>query len=168
MDVQREFLYLQLVGKVVNLALQRIGEEDGRLDGALAEAGGAGLCGVYVHGRTYTLPGDLHQAELAQRQDVVPGSVLLHVVAHALVEFLPVFGFVHVDEVHHDDASHIPQPELACQFVGGTEVDFQGIGFLPVGVLGAVAAVHIHHVECFGVLDDEVCAALVRDGLSER
>ena len=38
---------------------------------------------------------------------------------------------------------------------------------MPVLVACAVAAVHIHHVQSFGVLDDEVCTVLVGNGASE-
>ena len=91
-DVQGKFLYLQFVDQVVNLAFQRIRKEDGRFDGALSEAGRTGFVGSYIHGWTYALAGDLHQSEFAERQNVVLGSVFLHVLAHTFVELLPVLG----------------------------------------------------------------------------
>ena len=130
MYVQVEFLDSNLVDQVVNLALKLICKEDARLDGALAETSGTGLFDAYVHSRAHTLARDLHQSELRQGKDVVAGAILLHVLAHALVEHLAVFGKVHVDEVYDDDTSHIPEPELACQFVGCAEVHFQYVRLL--------------------------------------
>ena len=94
-------------------------------------------------------------------------AVALHVLDHSFVELLSVFCQCHVDEVDDDDAAHVSQPQLACQFVGGSEVDFQCVGFLPFAVLGAVSAVDVHDVQCFGMLDDEIGAVLVADGFSE-
>ena len=109
MDVQGKFLDLQFVDQVVNLAFQCVRKEYGRFDGSFSEAGGAGFVGGDVHGGTYTLTGYLHEAEFAEWQDVVLGTVFLHVLTHAFVEFLPVFGQVHVDKVDNDDATHIAQ-----------------------------------------------------------
>ena len=33
--------------------------------------------------------------------------VFLHVGAHTFVKLLSVFGFIHVNEIHHDDTTHI-------------------------------------------------------------
>ena len=84
-DVKGKFLYLQLVYQVVYLVFQGVCKEDGRFDGALTETGGACFVGSYIHGRSHTLAGDLHQSELAQGQYVVFCPVFLHVLAHAFV-----------------------------------------------------------------------------------
>ena len=56
---------------------------------------------------------------------------------------------------------------MAGQFVGGSEVYVECVGFLTVGGFRTVAAVHVHYVHGFGMFDDEVCSALIRNGLSE-
>ncbi len=114
MYVQGEFADAYLVDKAVNFALELVGKQYRRLDFPLSEAGGAGFFDVDIHCRADALTCNLHQSELAQWQDVVAGSVFLHVLAHAFIEHLTVFGQIHVNEVHHDDASHVAQPELAC------------------------------------------------------
>ena len=121
----------------------------------------------YIHSRTHTLTRDLHESELTERQDIVASTVFLHVLAHALIEQLSVFCQCHIDEIDDDDAAHISQSQLTSQLIGSTEVGLQCIGFLSVFFLNACTAVDIHHVHCFGMLDDEVGASFVVDGASE-
>ena len=154
-----------MIHELVNLLLQKVGEEEAGLDGALAHAGGAGLIYVYFHDGSHALACDLHQSEFAQGQDVVAGPVALHILYHAFVEFLSVLGDVHINEVHDDDASHISQSQLACEFVGSSEVDFEGVSLLAVGVLGAVATIDVNDVERLGVLDADVGYMRVDHGL---
>ena len=95
------------------------------------------------------------------------GSVLLHVLAHAFVEQLTILGQFHVDKVNDDDATHIPESQLACQLVGSSQVGLEGIGLLTVLFLDTRTAVHIHYMHRFSVLNDEVGAVLVIDSLSK-
>ncbi len=80
---------------------------------------------------------------------------LLHVLAHALIEQLSVFGKIHVDEVHHNDSSHITESQLSGQFIGSAEVYIESIRFLTF-LTSTVAAVYIHYMQGFGMLDDEI------------
>lgn len=57
---------------------------------------------------------------------------------------------------------------MARQLVGGSKVHFERVSFLPVGILGAVAAVHVYYVKRLSVLNNQVGTALVRDGFAER
>ena len=95
-------------------------------------------------------------------------AVFLHVLDHSLVELLAVLGLRHVDEIDDDDTAHIAQTELAGEFVGGAEIDVEGIDFLTFGAFAAIAGVDVDDVEGFGVLDDEVGAVLVGHGATER
>ena len=106
-DVQCKFLDLQLIDQVVNFTFQCICKQNGRLDFPFAETGRAVFVGGYVHSGTHTLTGNLHQTEFAEGQDVVLCTVFLHVLTHAFVQFLAVFGKVHVDKIDNDDSSHI-------------------------------------------------------------
>ena len=94
-------------------------------------------------------------------------AVVGHDFFHVLVELLAVFAFGHVYEVDDDDAAHIAQAQLSCNFVGGTQVDVQGVCFLVCVCFGAVAGVDVYGMECFGVLDDDVCSGLEGYGLAE-
>ena len=88
MYMQIELAHTDLVDQGIDFTLEGIGEQDARLDGTLAETCGAELVDIDTHSWAYTLTGDLHESELGQWQDVVLGSVLLHVLAHAFVEQL--------------------------------------------------------------------------------
>ena len=94
-------------------------------------------------------------------------TVFLHVLAHSLIEQLPVLRQVHVYEIHNDDASHIPEPQLSREFVSSTEVHLQCVLFLSVFRLGAVTAVYIHHVHRLCMFDDEIGSTFVVHGLAE-
>ena len=107
MDVQRKFLHFQLIDQIVDLAFQGIGKQDGRLDFSFSETGRTIFVCIHVHGRADALTGDLHQTELAERQNIMFCTVFLHVLTHAFVEFLPVFSKIHINEVDNDDSSHV-------------------------------------------------------------
>ncbi len=95
-------------------------------------------------------------------------AVILHDLTHVVIEFLAVFGLGHVDKVYDNYASHIAQTQLTGYFVGGAHVDFERIGLLVVGRLGAVAGVYVDDMQRLGVLDDEICTALKRYRLAKR
>ena len=164
--MQIELADSDFVDEGVNLTLQRIRKEDTRLDGTFTETGGTGLLDVDAHGRSDALTGDLHEAELRQWEDVVLGTVLLHVLTHALVEHLTILGQFHIDKVDDDDTSHIAQSQLACQLVGCSQIGLQGIGLLTV-LLDTRSAVDVDDMHGLCVLDDEIGAVLVVDGLAE-
>ena len=168
MDMQCESLNAYLVDEGIDFAFQLVGEEDACLDLARSEACRTVLLHVDVDGRAYSLTSNLHESELRQRQDVVACAVFLHVLAHALIEHLPVFGQVHVDEVYDDDAAHVAQSQLACQLVGCAEVGLQRVGFLSVFFLDTRTAVHVNHMHGLCMLNDEIGSALVVHCTSER
>ena len=91
-----------------------------------------------------------------------------HHLLHVVVEGLAVFVLGHIDEVDHDDAAHIAQPQLAGYLVGGAQVNLEGVCLLVLVGLGAVARVDVDDVQGLGVLDDDVGARLEGDGFSER
>ena len=84
-----------------------VGKEYRRRNLAFAVANRTILIGHDVESGTHTVAGNLHKAELAERQNVVPGPVAFHQFPHTIVKFLPVFGTVHIDVVDNDDTSHI-------------------------------------------------------------
>lgn len=88
------------------------------------------------------------------------GTVLLHVLAHALIEQLSVFGKIHVDEVDNNNTSHVSEAQLSCQLISSAEVNIQCICFLTF-LTSSVATVYIDNVQGLGVLDDEISTVLV-------
>ena len=88
------------------------------------------------------------------------GTVLLHVLAHAFIEQLSVFGKIHVDEVDNNDTSHISEAQLSCQLISSAEVNIQCICFLTF-LTSSVTTIYIDNVQGLGVLDDEISTVLV-------
>ena len=88
------------------------------------------------------------------------GTVLLHVLAHAFIEQLSVFGKIHVDEVDNNDTSHISEAQLSCQLISSAEVNIQCICFLTF-LTSSVTTVYIDNMQGLGVLDDEISTVLV-------
>ena len=58
------------------------------------------------------------------------GSVVGHDLPHVFEQCLTVFRLCHVDEVDDYNSAHVAEPELTGYFVGGAEIDIQGIRFL--------------------------------------
>ena len=160
MHIHHKAFKSHAVDYIVEFFVQSVGKQQRWLYFAFAEARRAGFGGDDVESRAHALACDLHEAEFAQRQYVVACTVVGHHFAHVFVERLPVLGFVHVDEVDHDDAAHVAQAQLAGYFVGGPEVDLQGVVLLVCAGFCAVAGVYVDNVQRFGVLDDDVCSRL--------
>ena len=94
-------------------------------------------------------------------------TVFSEIFNHALVEFLSVFGHIHVNEIDDDDASHVSESELSGDFVGCSEIHVKCIGLLSFRRFGAITAVDVNHVERFGLFDDEIGSVFVGDAAPE-
>ena len=95
-------------------------------------------------------------------------AVAGHQLAHLLDQRVAVLALVQVDEVDHDDAAHIAQPELTRDFGRGGQVHVHRRALLIVVDFRPVAAVDVHDVQRLGVLDDQVGALFERDVLAEQ
>ena len=95
------------------------------------------------------------------------GAVRFHDLLHPIGELALVFGEFHINEVYHDDATQVAQAQLTGDLISSFQVGLECILFLVVAN-ALVSAVHIDHMQSFGVLDDQVGAAVQVDGLSER
>ena len=76
----------------------------------------------------------------------MPSPVVSHHFTHVVEQLLAMFRRVHVDKVDDNDASHVPQAQLTCDFVGGADIHVQGIFFLIVGVLVTVAGIDVNNM----------------------
>lgn len=104
-----------------------------------------------------------HEAELGDGEDLCFGFVAAGVFDHGLVDGLLVAALFHVDEVDDDEAAHVAEAELACDFCGGFEVGFED-DFVVVGGFAFVASgVDVDGDEGFGLVDDDVAAAFEPD-----
>ncbi len=153
---------------VVEVVLDHVRHQDGGLYGTRAATGRAGLAGHDVHLGPYPLPGDLHQAEFRKRQHGIFRALGLHLLAHDLVNPLLVVGLLHINEVHHDDATHVAQPQLPGDFLGRFGVYAQGRRFLVFLAIRLVAAVDVDDVQRLGMLDDEVASTRQADRPPEQ
>ena len=143
-----------------------VGKEDGGLDFSFAATGGAYLRHIHFHRRTYTLAGDLHQAELAELQHIMFRTVTIHQLTHIVVELLLVAFVVHVDKIDDDNTSDVPQTKLVNQLVRCEHVKLEGVLFLVLEQFLA-AGVDINGEQCFGFLDDEVAPMFKADRSAE-
>ena len=158
MDLELQLRFGARLHDEVEVPLDFVGEQDRGIHLSGTIAGGALLGGGDLDFGAHALTGDLHQAELAQRQDGVLGTVVLHGVAHGLGQLLAVLRVAHVDKVHHDDAADVPQPQLAGDLFRGLQIDLQhGLGLVLAGHF--VAAVHVDRMHRLRVFNHDVGAA---------
>ena len=101
----------------------------------------------------------LHQPQLREAVDRDPRAVA----RQGLPEFgqhrVAVLLRVHVDEVDDDDAAEVAQPELPRDRLRGLEVGLED-GVVERAPRDEAAGVHVDRGERFGLVDDEVAAAL--------
>ena len=74
----------------------------------------------------------LHQAEARDLAHLHAGAVVAQRIAQAVLDLALVAAVLHVDEVDHDQAAQVAQPQLARDLVGGFQVGAER-GFLDVG-----------------------------------
>ena len=76
--------------------------------------------GGFEHAGTQTLTAHFHQAKAGNTADLNTGTVVLQRFLHRALDFAGVRMMLHVDEVDHDQASHVAQAQLtgnlACSF----------------------------------------------------
>ena len=69
--------------------------------------------------RAQALARQLQQAEARDLADLHARAVVAQRVAQAVLDLALVLRALHVDEVDHDQAAQVAQPQLARDFVGG-------------------------------------------------
>ena len=153
------------------MALELDAHGERRLDLAVALALRALLVHRVREAFMQPLAGHFHEAKLRDGQDLRLGLVPLRVLDHGLVDRLLVLAALHVDEVHHDEAAHVPQTQLTRDFGRGLHVGLEDDAFLAGTHAGAfvAAGVHVDRDKRFGLVDDDVAAAgqphLAEEGL---
>src|SRR5437762_570519 len=132
----------------------------GRL-GAADEAGAAAARAADVRGffqrGLQPLARQLHQAEARDLADLHAGAVELQRVAQAVLDVALVALRFHVDEIDHDQAAEVAQPELAGDFVGRLQVRAQR-GLLDVAAARGAGRVDVDGNQRLGVVDDDRAA----------
>ncbi|MPM94918.1 hypothetical protein SDC9_142067 [bioreactor metagenome] len=99
---------------------------DAHCQGALQAATAFAVRTIIIHSRVHalrvTLTGHLHEAQLRDGQDMGFGLVAPETFLHALIDRLLVAARFHIDEVEHDQAAHVAEPQLASDLVGGFNI----------------------------------------------
>jgi hypothetical protein len=99
--------------------------------GAADEAGAAAARAADVRGflerRLQPLARQLHQAEARDLADLHARAVVAQRFAEAVLDFALVLLRLHVDEVHHDQAAQVAQPQLAGDFLGRLQVGAEAV-----------------------------------------
>ena len=75
-------------------------------------------------------------------------------VAHALFNGPTVLRRAHVDKVDDDQAAHVPQAQLACDFFGRFKVSVQSRRF-DVAAFGRTCGVDVDTDQSFGRIDHQ-------------
>ena len=105
------------------------------------------------------LAGHLDQAQRGDLGDLVLGPVTGQAFQQPAQHQLTVALQHHVDEVDHDDAAHVAQPQLPDDLLGGLQV-VAGNRLLEVPTLaGELAGVHVDDGHRLGAVDDQRAAA---------
>ena len=81
---------------------------------------------------------------------------------------MAVAALVHVNEVDDDDAAKIAQANLAHDFLDRVDVGFDNGVFQACRLAYVLAGVDVNRHQCFGLIDDDVAAALQPDFRLER
>ena len=157
--MQREVFHFQLADQVIDFTFQLIGKQYGRLCAPASVACRTSFLDINVNNRANPLSGNLHQPKLTQRQNVVFCSVVGQIFPHTVENLLAIFTFVHINEVHHNNASHIPQSQLPGYFIGCSQIYFHGIDFLSASGFRPVSAVDINHMHGFCVFNNQIGSA---------
>ena len=114
-------------GNVFQLVFNPVDNQNSRFRFSRPVTYGTSFHRIDSHFGPYPLTGDLHQSEFTQRQNRMFRPVDFHTGFHFIIQFLPVFGQLHIDKINNDDASHIPQLQLPGHLFCGRQINFQGI-----------------------------------------
>src|SRR5207253_1039252 len=111
----------------------------------------------------HALAGHLHQADVADLEDVRLRAIGAEGLLEGLEDLLPVRAFVQVDEVDDDDAADVAQPQLVDDLLRRLAVDLGDRVFeRRAGALFAdvPARVDVDGDQRLGLVDDDVAARL--------
>ena len=117
--------------------------------------------------RTQPLARHLQESESRNAPDLNSGSILLQRFAQTVLDLALIPGRGHVDEVDDDQPAHIPQSQLAGNFVGRFEIRIER-GLLDVASLGGSRRVHIDAHQRLGVVDHDTAARRQANRVGER
>src|SRR5258705_3414255 len=91
------------------VSLDLVVERDRRADTAGSVASRTADLERAVERAARALAGELHQTEIAHREELGARAVLLELFQERRRECLPVLALLHVDEIDDDDAGEVPE-----------------------------------------------------------
>ena len=100
MHLQGQVVLVLVDHEVFKVVFDLVDEEDSRANLTFASADRTFLLHLHLCLGTHTLACDLNEAKLCWGKDGVFGTVMRHGLLQGVVQILPMFGFVHVDEVN--------------------------------------------------------------------
>src|SRR3989442_719124 len=139
----------------------------GRLQPARARTRGTGPAEQPLQTAPGALASDLDEAELAELQRARSGPVLPQFGGEDSQDIVLAALLLHVDEIDHDDAAEISQPDLPYDLDRRLEVRPED-RLLQAPGADVLAGVHIDGHERFGRLDDDRPARSQPDARPER
>src|SRR5438128_5314354 len=161
-DAQQQAVAVQIRTDFANLAQNLVADRRARFDDAGARAVRTRLGEDALEALLHALARDDDQPEIRHLQRLGRRPILFQLLLDGLEDFLPVLLLLHVDEVEHDDAAQIAQPDLTDDLLDGLEVGLDDGVLEPAGrLLADVAArVHVDRDERLGLVDDDRSAGL--------
>ena len=120
---------------------------------------GAGLAARLDQARPEPLARQLEEPEARNAPDLDARAIALHRLADLALDGPHVAGLVHVDEVDHDEAGEVPEPELARDFLSRLEVGLER-GLLDVALARRASRVDVDRDQRLGRVDHDVAARL--------
>ena len=165
---QHHVRMLQVFGDLAHFEIDLVANRGHRFH----EAGGLAIRARRTDGPLerllHSLARDGHQSEVVKLQNLGRRAVAAQGLFQRLHDFLAVAAFIHVDEIDHDDAAQIAQPDLAHDFLDGIDVGLDDGVFEARRLADVLAGVDVDRDQRFGLVDDDVAATLQPDFRLER
>ena len=153
-----------LVGLLQDLADHRLHALD--VSGALAIR--AGRAQRALQALLDALAGDRHQAEIVELQNLVRSAIGAHGFFERLHHLLAILALVHVDEIDHDDAAQVAQPDLPHDLLDGIGVGLDDRVFQAVRLADEFAGVDVDGHQRLGLVDHDIAARFQPDLRPQR
>src|SRR4029077_107371 len=151
-------------GHLARFGLNFVAERGDGLDHAGASAVRARLAEHAFESLLGAFAGDADEAEFVEGQRLGWSFVLFESLLKRHKNFFAVAALFHIDEVDHDDAAEVAQPNLPHDFLHGFEVGLDdGVLEARGALANELSRVDVDGHEGFGVVDDDVAAGFEPD-----
>ena len=118
--------------------------------------------GGFQYAGAQPLAAHFHEAEARNAADLDAGAIVLERLLHRLFDLTDVGVHLHVDKVDDDEARHVAQAQLTCDFARGFQVGCDG-GLLDAMFARRPAGVDVDRHQRLGRVDDQIAARFELD-----